>query len=479
MLIDPYAQYKRSRPFNYVTNSYYPDQEEAVLNRLYDSFDRRSAQSRYIPQDGYLSGGKFAEDAKLDGRKLSDSETFDRLNPFNKSGYLNEQEYKNTYNPDGTLRNPEFNMMDYLNEVSTPALETVQKQQETHTMPDGTVMPGATHSEYEQMNKPALKDPFAEEDPYGDGLVPGQEGFKAPIKESVGILASIADSLEENDGTGTATNNNRENTATAEELKAKKEARDRRNEMLIRVGGAIMGGAGQGNLAAMSAGTKEYGRLADYNRALEQQREENELARQQKLSGLSATERKANNDSMREVENTITKNSTKMSTFQGYLDALNRFGDGVTGPIAGTVGKGLDAMGLGGKNSSPRSVLRLGLEEITVDKSLQKIAETKGAISNREMALFLKPTPKIWMDEDVWKLYLQIEIETARIMNERLSGPKNPDGTLVNRVDADREMDANLKAMYDQYMGILDTQTEDQSGNINKEDEQLFNSITL
>jgi hypothetical protein len=240
-----------------------------------------------------------------------------------------------------------------------------------------------------------------------------------------------------------------------------------------------MGGAGQGNLAAMSAGTKEYGRLADYNRALEQQREENELARQQKLNGLSATERKANNDSMREVENTITKNSTKMSTFQGYLDALNRFGDGVTGPIAGTAGKGLDAMGLGGENSSPRSVLRLGLEEITVDKSLQKIAETKGAISNREMALFLKPTPKIWMDEDVWKLYLQIEIETARIMNERLSGPKNPDGTLVNRVDADREMDANLKAMYDQYMGILDTQTEDQSGNINKEDEQLFNSITL
>jgi hypothetical protein len=418
MLISPFAQYRKNNPYNYVTGEPYPEHRKKIID------DFLNPPPVLTPQDGYLSGGQFAENAKLDGRQLSTSETFDRLNPLNNSGYLNEQEYRNTYNPDGTLRNPEFNMMDYLNEVSTPALETVQKQQETHTMPDGTVMPGATHSEYEQMNKPALEDPFAEEDPYGNGLVPGQEGFKAPIKEGVGILASIADSLEENDGTGTATNNNRENTATAEELKAKKEARDRRNEMLIRVGGAIMGGASQGNLAAMSAGTREYGRLADYNRELAQKQKENELRQQEAERRRSTLNGGMTGQQQLDFDAFNRTTQASIAEFDDVIAALKAEGDSVTGLKDGTVGAFYDSKISKDPRDARRAVLRSRMKQITVDQTLLNTAKTKGAITEREMALFKGPMPSMTDTEEKWIAWLekrkQALIETMPIIIDRM-----------------------------------------------------------
>jgi len=449
--------WKKKYPWQYPSGDLHPDQRQAYL----DSYHNASTRAALLPQDGYLSGGQFAEEAKLDGRKLTTAESVDRINPF--TGHYNQQEYRDKYNPDGSLRNAPFSMMDYLN----PAQASLPQEPQT---------------------KPALDTlPVENLDEMGQGTFPrgmlgledapqGDESFIPPVEERPfnknGILQGIGDSLAEDDGTGSATNNSRSHTATAEEIKAKKEADDRRNEMLIRVGGAIVGASGRGGLAAIDAGTKEYGRLADYNRALEQQEKEKALAKQQKLDGLSATERKANQEAYNEVQTTITNNTQKIATFEGYIDALDRYGDGVTGPIIDKLGgKYIDAMTPGGEG---RTMLRLGLEEVAVDKALQKIAQTKGAISDREMKLFLKPTPKLWMDEGVWKLYLQIEVETAKIINARLAGAKNADGTLVNRIDADREMDAKLKALYDQYMGLHGAQKAPDS-DISDDNDELFN----
>ena len=44
----------------------------------------------------------------------------------------------------------------------------------------------------------------------------------------------------------------------------------------------------------------------------------------------------------------------------------------------------------------------LALQEITVDETLLKTANTKGAISNQEMDLFKSPMPKPWADPDLW-----------------------------------------------------------------------------
>jgi uncharacterized protein YnzC (UPF0291/DUF896 family) len=467
--------WKKKYPWQYPSGDLHPDQRQAYL----DSYHNASTRAALLPQDGYLSGGQFAEEAKLDGRKLSKGETLDRLNPirdydigFDKGvvgihgggGWMNQQEYRDKYNPDGSLRNPPFSMMDYLNPAQASLPQEPQTKPALDTSPQGAVPNEELPVEVAQ---PALS---VEDTPEGnDQFVPPTE--ELPFDKN-GILQGIGDSLAEDDGTGSATNNSRSHTATAEEIKAKKEADDRRNEMLIRVGGAIVGASGRGGLAAIDAGTKEYGRLADYQRAQEQLEKENALAKQQKLDGLSATERKANQEAYNEVQTTITNNTQKIATFEGYIDALDRYGDGVTGPIIDKLGgKYIDAMTPGGEG---RTMLRLGLEEVAVDKALQKIAQTKGAISDREMKLFLKPTPKLWMDEGVWKLYLQIEVETAKIINARLAGAKNADGTLVNRIDADREMDSKLKALYDQYMGLHGAQKAPDS-DIPDDNDELFN----
>ena len=72
--------------------------------------------------------------------------------PFSKGGRVQKQE-------GGTTE-------DQMNALAISVAPARVEEQETHTMPDGTVMPGATHEEYEQM----LPDEEMEED-YVDYIV--------------------------------------------------------------------------------------------------------------------------------------------------------------------------------------------------------------------------------------------------------------------------------------------------------------------
>ena len=49
---------------------------------------------------------------------------------------------------------------DQMNALTISVAPAIVEEQETHTMPDGTIMPGKTHEEYEQM----LPDEEMEED---------------------------------------------------------------------------------------------------------------------------------------------------------------------------------------------------------------------------------------------------------------------------------------------------------------------------
>ena len=452
--------WKKKYPWQYPSGDLHPDQRQAYL----DSYHNASTRAALLPQDGYLSGGQFAEEAKLDGRKLSKGETLDRINPF--TGHYNQQEYRDKYNPDGSLRNAPFSMMDYLNPAQASLPQEPQTAPALDTSPQGAV----TNEELPvEVAQPALS---VEDTPEGN------DQFVLPFNEN-GVLNDIIESVGSDGTAGTGTNNKRQNTATAEDIERKKQDKEERQkkmmafaEMMGRYGGNIMNAGSRGGMAQVGAMGTTTAQIADLEREIAQQEFDNALATQQKLGGLSATERKANQESYNEVQTTITNNTQKIATFEGYIDALDRYGDGVTGPIIDKLGgKYIDAMTPGGEG---RTMLRLGLEEVAVDKALQKIAQTKGAISDREMKLFLKPTPKLWMDEGVWKLYLQIEVETAKIINARLAGAKNADGSLVNRVDADREMDAKLKALYDQYMGLHGAQKAPDS-DISDDNDELFN----
>ena len=314
----------------------------------------------------------------------------------------------------------------------------------THTMPDGTVMEGATHEEYEQANPPT------------NPVLNPIETPNKPINKN-GILQSIGEAITENDGTGTATNNSRSNTATAQEIKAKKEADARRNEMLIRVGGAIAGGARQGGLAAMSAGAQEYGAIQDEERRLAQVEQQNQMSMLSKLRAMNKPTVQQEKQAGENRETFI--NTQSMSQRQSFLaKRLRQEGNNVTGMVDGTAGAFKDNM-LG----NPRAELRLSLEQEAVNATLVSVALTKGAISNREMELFMKPIPKIGINQEAtWIAWLEMQSALNAIKAKRYDPNNvNLDGSLKSRIQADAEASAELEQL---YQNLLDTGYEEGGG---------------
>ena len=420
---------------------------------------------QYRPQDGYLSGGQYAEQAKLNGREaqldnreLRVGEKLDRLNPFSESGYMNEKDYAKRYAPDGTLRS-----------TGQRPEGVLDAQPDTHTMPDGTVMEGATHEEYQKNNpveSPVVPNPVLipeNEDPMGQGSFPrdmiDDEGVTQ--KSGMGILQEIGKSITENDGTGSATNNSRSNTATAEEIKAKKEADARRNEMLIRVGGAIAGGARQGGLSAMAAGSQEYGRLADYRRAQEQLEIENQLSQEE------AARQRGGMTGQQQLDFDAFNRTTQASIneFDEVIAALQAEGDNVTGMYDGTFGSLNDSKFSKDPRDARRAVLRSRMKQITVDQTLLNTAKTKGAITEREMKLFKAPMPAMTDTEEKWIAWLQKRrealVETMPIIVARMRN-----GTQVDYGSSDNF------ALNDEdqatYQSLIEKQVIQMSVNINE-----------
>ena len=108
------------------------------------------------------------------------------------------------------------------------------------------------------------------------------------------------------------------------------------NEMMIRTGGAMMGGARDGGLAAMNAATDEYGNIQDANRSAALTRYEEELRAQTALDKANAKTRKQPVDPSagRLVNNEIvrTLNMVDQDLDNGFFDG--RLGaTGLTGAV--------------------------------------------------------------------------------------------------------------------------------------------------
>jgi hypothetical protein len=70
----------------------------------------------------------------------------------------------------------------------------------------------------------------------------------------------------------------------------------------------------------------------------------------------------------------------------------------------------------------PDSNRRLILSKLRVDDALLRVAETKGAISNKEMQLFLDPAPKNFQDEQIWVDWLNERMSALQRVQNRLQG---------------------------------------------------------
>lgn len=181
-------------------------------------------------------------------------------------------------------------------------------------------------------------------------------------------------------------------------------------EAMMRMGGATMAASSQGALAGLGAMTDSYGQIQDYNRAREMEAFQIEEARRKAIADRQARAQAAaaKADKGDPSENLIGMQAS-FDQMSEALAALKK--DNLTGPFAGRLGAWLDASGLsdyysGNEEGAKRAYMRSILANIQVDDTLLKTANTKGAISDKEMDLFKSPLPKITDDEGLWRLYI-------------------------------------------------------------------------
>jgi hypothetical protein len=342
--------------------------------------------------------------------------------------------YRNEPDPNATVAEP---VADEEQEVA-PIL--TQAAAETHVMPDGTVMQGAEHSDDLGVLSTDTTDTSVSKEPYVAATGTGNSK-KDGILSSIGKAASV-------DRSGTATGNKRDATG----LSVPRQKIDM-SEMLMRVGGAISGSAADGALASINSGTNTWGAIQDENRAMEMQQyeadqaayenEENRKVQRMTSGRLNAAAQK---DAI-EKSDSFRARSQRIDSIDTLIDDLTAAGDGVSGLVDGTIMKYWDRA-----RGNPESNLRLRMEEQRVNAALTMVEKTKGAISNREMDLFLSPMPKITDGEGLWIDWLTMQRNVAARMNEIAAGGLDSTGTrYLNAVDEDAPLSPELEAYLAKY----------------------------
>lgn len=130
-----------------------------------------------------------------------------------------------------------------------------------------------------------------------------------------------------------------------------------------------------------------------------------------------------------EAEPLLNGTNAMIETFNKALEAVSAQADPNTPGATWTV-PGLNikipkaqiqglAPGLAGFFGGDQAAANKFLQGLKVDQTLLNTAQTKGAISNQEMALFASPIPSLTDDrETVWKPYLQARIPVLKKLAE-------------------------------------------------------------
>ena len=208
------------------------------------------------------------------------------------------------------------------------------------------------------------------------------------------------------------TDKKRDKTSFGDYLKKKVYEDDPRggnslSSKLIRMGAAMQGSSHQGLNAAMAAMGGEYGNIQREDQSAEQAFMAQQ-AKQQEANAKVIAEQQAG---LNEVNQLDSRFSQALAKFELY--------DNVTGitPVDG-FSRVTDWAGM---NDSSRQAFRLELKQIIVDETLLSTAKTKGAVSDKEMALFASGIPTMNDDEETWKAWLNQRRSWIAHINNRIS----------------------------------------------------------
>ena len=182
------------------------------------------------------------------------------------------------------------------------------------------------------------------------------------------------------------------------------------NDMLIRMGGRGVEASQRGGLAAFGAVTDEYGKIQDANQSAALDAYKAQIKADQK----NAKQLRADQEQIGQIDQTMSDmNRAKAALRNG----------GVTGLWDATVGAGWDKLVGNDREQNARMLL----QKLRVDDTLLRIAQTKGAISNKEMDLFLSPSPDLTDQESVWVRWIEDREQALMRVRSRLSGGQTVD----------------------------------------------------
>ena len=223
-----------------------------------------------------------------------------------------------------------------------------------------------------------------------------------------------------------------------------------RGEALMRIGGQMYSGALQGD--GLGAATREYGSIQDANRAAE-------VAAAKQAEATRIAELRARGTGSKAAGKEAAKNATSLQAVNDAMYGMQRGLDA----IAESRASGGNLTGIGGVfkgifdnfTGDPDANRRMILSRLRVDDALLRVAETKGAISNAEMKLFLSPAPTNLQDEQVWVDWLNERMAALQRVQTRLSGGEElPAGQRSNEFNTSSGTytpSADVQAVLDKY----------------------------
>ena len=209
--------------------------------------------------------------------------------------------------------------------------------------------------------------------------------------------------------------------------------------------------------------SQQRGRTRDRQRAqqLEQQdqmtpfqqeqlrlRQESLDLRRQALDPSQAAEQEAvkltekQQDTLDKIDDTLGS----MSTARQFLKKGN-----LTGFFDNYVQGAFDAAA-----GDPRAYGRKVLEKLRVDDALIRIGQTKGAISDKEMGLFLSPAPTLNSQEGVWLKWIDEREAAAKKIRERIKTGKRAENPAtdeqVKQFSGDSSQEEKDNALINKYL---------------------------
>lgn len=302
-------------------------------------------------------------------------------------------------------------------EFTRPVLNTTAPVEQSPTAPVLN-MPGYTMPSAMQVPKPVLVDTT---EPAAETVQPTTTTVSEPILRSGGQGRSTG-ALS----AGSITSSSGPKTSNARGSMMPQMLVDR-NEALIRIGGAMYSGALKGD--GIGAATQEYGRIQDENREQSRKMAEAEQKRQMELARLRAARagggKSGSKGSGGKGAGELRFGISKLNTALDLIKSSE-------GSLTGWNPSAIFSRFIGKTVGNEEEAQRLFLNEIGLDQIMTRVAETKGAISNAEMALFGRQVPQLGSQEIVWERWLQRQIQMSEVLLNRLEngGSVDPNAPL-------------------------------------------------